>query len=69
MAGSKIRSTGQKQKKKEKKKDVGHTKKGRGGPLLVLKENVLVILGQNSPLQSGVAGEILTHFQSFIGTV
>ena len=47
------------------------TKTGGGPPL---KEspfsNVeLPILGENSSLQSGVAGEIFTHFQSFIGSV
>ena len=46
------------------------TTKTGGRPLL--KESpfsnvVLAILGKNSPLQSGVAGEIFTHFQLFIG--
>ena len=47
------------------------TKTG-GGPLLkesLFSNVVLVILGENSPLQSAVAGEIFTHFQSFTGTV
>ena len=77
MARSKIRSTGPKNaghKKKKKKKEKKRIKKIKtdGGPLL--KESpfsnvVLAILGENSPLQSGVVGEIFTHFQLFIGTV
>ena len=47
------------------------TKTGGGPPLKEspFSDVVLAILGENSPLQSGVAGEIFTHFQSFIGTV
>ena len=46
------------------------TKTGGGPPLKEspFSDVVLAILGENSPLQSGVAGEILTHFQSFIGS-
>ena len=62
MARSKIRSTGPKKCRPQKMGD---------GPLL--KESpfanvVLAVLGEISQ-QSGLAGEILTHFQSFIGTV
>ena len=44
----------------------------KGGPLLKespFSDIVLAILGENSSLQSDVTGQILTHFQLFIGTV